>query len=124
MVKYAYLVFGGVLGTVARYWLAGLVCQKLGPSFPFGTLIVNVTGCFLVGILSTITNERLFLGPESKVLLIAGFCGAYTTFSAYILETSQLMMNGEMLRAFFNIILSTMLGFVALRLGILLGESI
>ena len=124
MGKLIYLAAGGILGTWARYYFAGFIYQKFGDSLPLGTMIVNLTGCFLIGFLSAIIDEKFFLGPESKVLLMAGFCGAYTTFSTYMLETSNLVMGGEMLRAFLYVMLSTCIGFIALRLGIFIGEII
>ena len=124
MTKFLYLGLGGIIGTFARYWLAGVIYQKFGTAFPFGTMIVNITGCFLVGLFSVVIDEKFFLGPDSRILLMVGFCGAYTTFSTYMLETSHLVMGGEMLRAFFNIMFSTVMGFIALRLGVFIGGII
>jgi len=124
MIKPLYLLIGGIAGTFARYYFAGFIYQKIGTTFPIGTLIVNLTGCFLIGFLSAIIDEKFFLGPDSKVLLMAGFCGAYTTFSTYMLETSNLAADGEMLRALSNVMLSTVIGFIALRLGVFIGEII
>ena len=122
MVKYFYLGMGGLIGTFARYLLVGVIYQKFGTGFPYGTFVVNMTGCFLVGLFSSFIDEKFFLGPDSKVLLMAGFCGAYTTFSAYMLETSKLASGGEIGRAFLNIMVSTIIGFAAVRLGIFVGE--
>ncbi|MDE1920942.1 MAG: fluoride efflux transporter CrcB [Candidatus Omnitrophica bacterium] len=124
MAKLVYLILGGASGTLARYYFAGYLYQKLGTDFPFGTLIVNLSGCFLVGFLSTLIDDRVLLGPGAKVFLMVGFCGAYTTFSTYMLETSHLVMGGEMFKALANIFLSTIVGFIALRLGILIGQII
>lgn len=122
--KWAYLIAGGVLGTLCRYWLAGAVYEKMGTTFPYGTLIVNLSGCFLIGFFSAVITDRFFLGPNSKILLMTGFCGAYTTFSTYMLETGNLVKDGQVGRAFLNILVSTVVGFGAYWLGMVLGEII
>ena len=119
MSKWFSLVAGGALGTIARYLLDGVVCRFLGTSFPFGTLIVNLTGCWLIGFLVVLSEEKFLLGSTARVFLMIGFCGAYTTFSTFMLETANLMKDGENLRALGNVFLSVLLGFAALRLGIL-----
>ena len=124
MGKVLYLIVGGAAGTLARYYLVGTVYHKLGANFPFGTLLVNLTGCFLVGLFSTTINDKFFFGPDSKTLLMAGFCGSYTTFSALMLETSNLMVDGEMFGALVNVVASVVAGFIFLRLGVLAGNLI
>jgi len=124
MEKWFYLIGGGILGTVARYVLAGVVYQKIGTDFPYGTLIVNLIGCFLIGFFDTIFQEKFLFSPILRIFLMVGFCGAFTTFSTFMLETGNLIRDGETLRAFLNVILSVVLGFVVFRLGILLGEII
>jgi len=124
MEKWCYLIGGGILGTVARYVLAGMVYQKIGSDFPYGTLIVNLVGCFLVGFFDTIFQEKFLFSPILRIFLMTGFCGAFTTFSTFILETANLIRGGETSRAFLNVILSVMIGFIVFRLGVLLGEII
>lgn len=124
MMKWIGLASGGILGTFARYLLAGAVYRAWGASFPYGTLIVNLTGCFLIGFLTILSEEKFLLGPAARVFLMIGFCGAYTTFSTFILETANLMRDGENFRAFMNVALSVLVGFLALRAGILLGKII
>jgi len=124
MEKWLYLIGGGILGTVARYVLAGAVYQKIGTDFPYGTLIVNLIGCFLIGIFDTIFQEKFLFSPILRIFLMTGFCGAFTTFSTFILETGNLIRDGETLRAFLNVIISVILGFIVFRLGVLLGELI
>lgn len=119
MVKWLSLALGGTLGTFARYSLAGLVYKLWGTTFPYGTLIVNLTGCWLIGFLVVLSEEKFMLGPTARIFLMIGFCGAYTTFSTFMLETANLMKNGENLHALTNVLLSVLLGFLALRLGIL-----
>lgn len=122
--KWFSLIAGGAFGTVARYLVGGVVYQWLGASFPYGTLIVNLTGCWLIGFLVVLSEEKFLLGPGARIFLMIGFCGAYTTFSTFMLETANLMKDGENFRAFMNVLLSVMLGFAALRLGITLGRII
>jgi len=124
MEKWFYLIGGGILGTLARYVLAGFVYQKIGTDFPYGTLIVNLIGCFLIGFFDTIFQEKLLFSPAMRIFLMVGFCGAFTTFSTFMLETGNLIRDGEMLRAFLNVMISVILGFIVFRLGILLGEII
>jgi fluoride exporter len=122
MSKFIYLIIGGIIGTMARYLLAGFVYEILGTSFPYGTLIVNLSGCLIIGILSTLADSKFLLTPNLRVLLMIGFCGAYTTFSTFIFETSNLIKDGETIRALMNVLLSVIVGFVVFRIGMFLGE--
>ena len=124
MEKWVYLIVGGSIGTVARYVLAGAVYQKIGTDFPYGTLIVNLIGCFLIGFFDTVFQERFLFSPVLRVFLMAGFCGAFTTFSTFMLETGNLIRDGEVFRAFLNVMASVAVGFIVFRLGVLLGEII
>ncbi len=122
--KWFNLIIGGIVGTVARYVLAGAVYQTFGTTFPYGTLAVNLIGCFVIGFLAALAEEKFLLGPNARLLLMAGFCGAFTTFSTFMLETANLMKDGETLRAFINVAASIVAGFIVFRLGVLAGELI
>ena len=122
MTKWLGLIVGGALGTVARYLLSGVIYQFTGAGFPYGTMGVNLLGCFVVGFLACITEEKFLLGPNARILLMIGFCGAFTTFSTFILETSHLIRDGESIRAFWNVILSVTAGFLLFRVGYFAGE--
>ncbi len=124
MTKILMLAAGSVAGGFARYYMTGFVNGVLGAAFPYGTFAVNIIGCFLVGLFSVLAGKQIMIGPDEKLLLITGFCGAFTTFSAFMLETHSLTKDGEVARAFLNVMLSVAVGFVFLRLGILLGESV
>ena len=124
MRKFLAIAAGSLTGGFARYYLAGFVYRIFGASFPYGTLAVNLVGCFLIGLLSCFAEKKFLIGPETKLLLMVGFCGAFTTFSTFMLETSNLMKDGEMWRAFLNVIFSVVIGFFIFRLGVLLGELI
>lgn len=120
--RWIQLAVGGVAGTFARYLLAGAVYSVLGAGFPYGTLVVNLSGCFLIGFLASVAEEKFFLGPSARLLLMIGFCGAFTTFSTFMLETANLIKNGETFRAFLNVLLSVIVGFFVFRIGVFLAE--
>ena len=122
MIKFVHLIAGGAAGTVARYVLSGATYRIFGISFPYGTLAVNLIGCLLLGFLASFTERKFFLDTHARILLMVGFCGAFTTFSTFILETANLIKDGEAARAFLNVVVSVMIGFIVLRLGVLLGE--
>ena len=122
MTTWACLVAGGVAGTLARYALAGAVYRMFGTNFPYGTLAVNVSGCGLVGFFAALAEAKFLLGPNARLLLMVGFCGAFTTFSTFMLETSNLLKDGETLRAFLNMAASVLCGFAALKVGAYLAE--
>lgn len=122
MEKWFSLVFGGLAGTVARYALSGVVYQLCGTTFPYGTLAVNLIGCFAIGFLAALSEEKFLLGPNGRLLLMVGFCGAFTTFSTFMLETANLIKEGEALRAFANVAVSVVIGFLLFRAGVLLSE--
>ena len=124
MAKILELIVGGALGTLARYALAGSVYRVVGVDFPYGTLAVNLLGCAILGFLSTVAEKKFLFGTDVKVFLMIGFCGAFTTFSTFIFETNGLIRDGQTLRAFTNVALSVVLGFILFRLGILLGDTI
>jgi CrcB protein len=124
MMKFLNLIIGGAVGTVARYLLAGSVYRVMGSDFPYGTMAVNLSGCFILGFLVAISESRFMLGSNAKVLLMIGFCGAFTTFSTLILESNNLVKDGEVVRAFVNILLSVVVGFIVFRAGVILGELI
>lgn len=124
MVKFIHLVIGGATGTIARYALSGVTYRIFGVGFPYGTFSVNLIGCFILGFLASFTERKLFLDVNARLLLMVGFCGAFTTFSTFMLETANLIKDGEAMRAFLNVLLSVVIGFIVLRIGILLGEVI
>ncbi|MFZ5801602.1 MAG: fluoride efflux transporter CrcB [Candidatus Omnitrophota bacterium] len=120
--KWICLILGGVTGTLARYGLSGAVYGLFGTRFPYGTLAVNVSGCLFVGFLAGLAEEKFLLGPNARVLLMAGFCGAFTTFSTLMLETAELFKSGETFSAFLNMAVSVALGFLFFRAGLWIAE--
>jgi fluoride exporter len=91
-------VFGAV-GTLARYGLQGLVQLRVDSAFPYGTLLINLTGCFFLGLIGQFTMNRMVLPPDWRVAITVGFFGGYTTFSSFGWETAKMLEDGEWLRA-------------------------
>jgi len=120
--KILLIALAGALGTLSRYGLAGLSHRILGSSFPWGTLIVNLTGCFFAGVLWTLFESRWPVPGETRVIILMGFMGAFTTFSAFILETGQLMRSAEWLLAAANLFAQFGMGILALFAGMIIGR--
>jgi len=121
--NYLVIGLGGFAGAISRYAVGVWVGERWGRSFPLGTLVVNVSGCFLIGLLMTIFLERSMISPQWRSFLVVGFLGAYTTFSSFEYETSGLIKDGELLFAALNVILSVAAGFAALKLGEILARG-
>jgi fluoride exporter len=125
---YLWVAIGGALGSMARYGIGGFVSEKFasGSSFPWGTLVVNVTGSFVIGFLGAVTAAEGKMTPQSRVfatqLLITGVCGGYTTFSSFSLQTLNLLRDREWLYAGGNILLSVICCMIAVWLGYVLGS--
>jgi CrcB protein len=118
------IAIGGAAGAVARYLVDGWVSERTGGSFPIGTLVVNLSGTFLLGILATLALERSVLSSAIRPAVLIGFVGAYTTFSTWMLESWRLAEQGALLGAVVNIGGSVVLGLVALGAGIAIGRAI
>lgn len=119
MAVYFWIAAGSALGGVARYWLSGVVARLVGETFPWGTLIVNVTGSLLIGIIAALTapEGKFFIGSTSRLALMAGLLGGYTTFSSFSLQTLALLQDGDWWRAGANIALSVLLCLLAVWAG-------
>lgn len=118
------LAAGSLAGGFSRYFMAGAVYRALGAGFPYGTFLVNILGCFLIGLFDCLATERFVLTPTARILLMTGFCGAFTTFSTLILETSNLMKGGDFMRALLNAVGSLIVGLIVFRLGTMAGRLI
>ena len=123
MNKWIVLGIGTLAGGYSRYGLDGAVHQLLGSKFPYGTLVINLIGCFFIGILDAL-SEKFLLTTAARVMLMTGFCGAFTTFSTFILETFHLVRGGEFLRASANVSISFVVGFILFYLGTLIVRSL
>jgi fluoride exporter len=122
MLSYLWVALGGALGTTARYWLSGVVARSVGETFPWGTLVINVTGSFVIGFFGALTGPdgRVFVGSTARQFVMIGMCGGYTTFSSFSLQTLNLMNDGEWFRAGANIGLSVLLCMFAVWIGVVL----
>jgi len=109
---------GGSLGALARYGTGLLAVKYFGIRFPYGTLIVNLTGCFLIGICFALVDKTNWLSPSTRLFLMTGFLGALTTFSTYAMETIVSFQSGTISIAVFNFLLNNMLGFTLVLSGI------
>lgn len=118
------IAIGGAAGATARYLVDGWVSDRTGGAFPFGTLVVNLSGAFLLGLLATLALERSVLSTAIRPAVLIGFIGAYTTFSTWMLESWRLAEQGAWLGAVANIGGSVVLGLVALGAGIAIGRTL
>jgi CrcB protein len=126
MVSYFWIAIGSALGGMARYFCSGVAARTIGETFPYGTLIVNVVGSFIIGFFATLTGPdgRVFVGSTARQFVMVGFCGGYTTFSSFSLQTLNLMNDREWLYAGANITGSVVLCMLAVWAGHILAVSL
>lgn len=124
MMKYLVVGIGGFLGAIARFWLGGYIYERMGTRFPYGTFVVNCSGCFAIGLVMTILTERTHLNPYWRLLIPIGFIGGYTTFSSFGYETLMAMRDGAIMVAFWNVALSIIVGFACVWAGIVCGRVV
>jgi fluoride exporter len=126
VLTYAWIMIGSALGGAARYWLSGFVAERFGETFPWGTLLVNISGSFVIGFFNTLTGPdgRLLVGSTARQFVMVGLCGGYTTFSSFSLQTLNLAREGEWLRAGGNVGLSVATCLVAVWLGHVLAAGL
>ena len=115
---------GAIMGANCRYWLGGWAAQRFGTAFPYGTLIINLSGSLLLGLFLTLITDRFLVDPRWRILVAIGFFGSYTTFSSYTYESVSLILSGQYLPGFLNLFGSSLLGGIAVLLGIWLGRLI
>lgn len=115
---------GAILGANLRYWVGGWAANLLGTSFPYGNLIINLTGSFLLGFFISLTTDRVLVDPRLRVLVAVGFFGSYTTFSSYTLESFNLIAQNQWGLGLLNLFGSAFLGGLAVVLGVFLARAI
>ena len=119
------LVFvGGGLGAVARYLLQGFVYRITGAGFPYGTIVVNVVGCFVIGLLMSSMEERFMATPSLRIFLTIGILGGFTTFSSFSYETMALVREGDLIAGGINVVASLAICLGATWLGLGLGRYV
>jgi CrcB protein len=126
MIAYLWVAIGGALGSVSRFWLNGIVSSRFGETFPWGTMLINVSGSFIIGVIGALAVPEGRMDSSSRAFatqfLMIGICGGFTTFSSFSLQTLNLLRDREWLYAGGNVILSVVLCLVAVWLGWMLGS--
>jgi CrcB protein len=122
MTTYLLIALGGAVGALLRYGVDTTVTRWTGAAFPFGTLVVNTSGSFVLGLLFALVVERSLLPPEVRPALMIGLLGAYTTFSTWMLESWRLVEDGAYLQAVANLGGSVLLGIAAVTAGLVIGR--
>ena len=111
-------------GTLARYGMQGLVQERTGSSFPYGTLLVNLAGCFLLGLIGEYALNHIFIAPEWRTGITTGFFGAYTTFSTFAWETGHMFQDGDWKKASIYVGISVAAGVLLMLGGMRLGDTL
>lgn len=125
MIKLVLIGIGGFLGSIARYWASGAAQRLAGrPDFPYGTLAVNIIGCFLIGFLASLATTRQLFTPETRLFLFVGLLGGFTTFSTFSYEVFSFAHDGQFLSAMWNLCLHLVTGLGAVWLGHELSKTI
>ncbi len=120
--KLLLLAAAGALGTLARFALGGLVHRWAPNGFPWGTLAVNIAGCFLFGIIWAFASGHTSMSPETRTIILVGFMGAFTTFSSFVFDTHGLIQNSQYLAAAGNILLQNTAGIALFFVGVIVGK--
>jgi len=122
--KYFFIAVGGSLGSIARYWVGSAIASRLGTKFPYGTFVINVSACIIIGFALTFLSKRADLNPAWRFLIPVGFVGAYSTFSTYEWETLSTLRTGAFALAALYALISLFLGLAAVWCGSMIAEVI
>ena len=123
---YLWIALGGALGSMARFWLAAFVAAILGPQFPWGTILINILGSFVIGFFATLTGPggRVVASFNTRAFVMVGICGGFTTFSAFSLQTLDLARDSRWLQAGGNVVLSVVACLIAVWAGHVLASTL
>ena len=121
---YLWIAVGAVAGASARYFLSGLIARNFSTIFPYGTLLINITGSLALGFFLVYSTERVLLDPRWRLLVAIGFCGSYTTFSSYAFESFALMEQGQWWLVAVNVVGSNLLCLAAVLVGAVLARGL
>ena len=124
LLKYLFVGLGGGLGSILRFWLGSYIGSKMGTRFPYGTLVINITGSFLIGLVFALLTVRTNWSPNWRYLIPIGFIGGYTTFSSFEFETLRTIRDGQIGLGLLYVATSVVIGFVAVWGGMIAGRAI
>src|SRR5437763_1542786 len=119
IIKYILFMLGGGAGSLMRYVLGTAINNRFGGRFPLGTVVINITGSFLIGVLMILLTEKFQIDPNWRLLLVVGFLGGYTTFSSFEFETFVAARDGNLWMGLINVVASVVLGFISVWLGVI-----
>jgi CrcB protein len=122
--RYLFIMLGGALGSAARFWVGSTVAGRMGTRFPFGTLVINITACFIIGLSLEFLNHHADLSPSWRFLVPIGFVGAYSTFSTFEWETFSNLSHGTFWIAILYVTVSLISGLIAVALGVALAKAV
>src|SRR5215510_4608237 len=124
MQKTILIALAGLVGTLLRYWLSGVVARQYGETFPWGTMAVNLIGCFVTGAVFYLTEERFLISPAVRTVILIGLLGGFTTFSSFGLQTFTLLRDGEFGLATLNVVVSNVVGLMMVWAGYVLSKAL
>ena len=124
MLRTVFIAIAGLVGTLLRYWLSGVVARRFGETFPWGTMAVNLIGCFVTGAVFYLSEERFLINPTLRTVILIGLLGGFTTFSSYGLQTFTLLRDGEFGLATLNVAVSNVAGLLMVWAGYVLSKAL
>lgn len=124
MAKYFFIALGGALGSIARYWVGSTIADRMGTRFYYGTFVINITACLIIGFSIAFLGRRAELSSAWRFLIPIGFVGAYSTFSTFEWETFSSLQTGAFLIAILYVTLSFIIGLIAVWCGVLLARTL
>jgi len=124
MQKTIFIAVAGLIGTLLRYWVSGVVARRFGETFPWGTMAVNLIGCFVTGAVFYLSEERFLINPTVRTVILIGLLGGFTTFSSYGLQTFTLLRDGEFGLATVNVAASNVVGLLMVWAGYVLSKAL